>query len=38
MDDGRWWDSLLATWALLDSGEDQEKVAKSVDYMIENAV
>lgn len=38
MDDGRWWDSLLATWALIDSGEDQERIGLSVDYMIKNAV
>jgi hypothetical protein len=38
MDDGRWWDSLLACWALLEAKSNPEKVSKTVDYMIKHAV
>jgi squalene--tetrahymanol cyclase len=34
--DGRWWDSMLLILALLECGEDKEKLLKSVEYLKEN--
>ena len=37
-DDGRWWDTILVTWGLLESGEDKEKLIPIVDKMIADGV
>ena len=37
-DDGRWWDTILVTWALLEAGENKEKLVPIVDKMIADGV
>jgi hypothetical protein len=32
--DGRYWDTILSSWALLEAGESPEKVKPSIDYLI----
>lgn len=38
LDDGRYWDTLLAALALLEAGENIEKLHPTVEFMINNAV
>lgn len=34
LDDGRWWDTLLVSWGLLEAGEDPVKLVPTMDRMI----
>ena len=38
LDDGRWWDTILISWALMESGEPVEKFTPIVDKMIKEGV
>lgn len=38
LDDGRWWDTLLIIFGMLECGEDKEKLLPSVEYFLKNAV
>lgn len=38
LDDGRYWDTILAAFALLEAGETYEKVSPTVEFLIHNAV
>lgn len=38
LDDGRWWDTILISWAMLESGEDKEKVRPIVENMLQKGV
>lgn len=38
LDDGRYWDTILAVFGLLEAGEDASKLTKTVEYLIETAV
>lgn len=38
LDDGRWWDTILISWALLESGEEPEKFLPIMDKMIKLGV
>ena len=38
LDDGRYWDTLLAALALLEAGENIEKLHPTVEFMIKTAV
>ncbi len=38
LDDGRWWDTILVSWGLLEAGEDPEKLVPIIDNMIEEGV
>lgn len=37
LDDGRWWDTLLVQWALLEAGEDEDKLIDSLDKLTTDA-
>lgn len=37
-DDGRWWDTILVTWGLLEAGENKENLVPIVDKMIADGV
>ena len=34
LDDGRWWDTILISWAILESNEDPKKIEKTVEIMM----
>lgn len=38
LDDGRWWDTILVSWALLESGTNSTKLIPIVDKMISEGV
>ena len=38
LDDGRYWDSILAAWGLLESGEQEDKLSPTLEYLITTAV
>lgn len=38
LDDGRYWDTILSVYALLEAGEDAEKLAPTMKYLVETAV
>jgi hypothetical protein len=38
LDDGRWWDTILISWALLESGSDHSKLYPVIDKMISEGV
>ena len=38
MDDGRWWDSLLSCWALLEAGWNKTEIVPTIDLMLREAV
>ncbi len=37
-DDGRWWDTILISWSMLESGVDKEKLVPMLDKMIKEGV
>jgi hypothetical protein len=37
-DDGRWWDTILISWAMLESGEDKDKLIPIIDKMVADGV
>lgn len=38
LDDGRWWDSILVSWGLLESGADSSRLVPVMDKMIKEGV
>lgn len=38
LDDGRYWDTILAAFGLLEAGESPEKLHPTIDYLIRTAV
>lgn len=38
LDDGRWWDTILISWSMLESGQDKERVFPIVDFMIKEGL
>ena len=38
LDDGRWWDTILVSWGLLEADEDPEKLVPIIDNMIAEGV
>jgi len=34
LDDGRWWDTILVSWGLLEAGTDPEKLVPIIDNML----
>jgi squalene-hopene/tetraprenyl-beta-curcumene cyclase len=38
LDDGRYWDTILAVMGLLESGESPQKVSATMEYLIKKAV
>ena len=38
LDDGRWWDTILISWALLESGTEHQKLVPIIDKMIAEGV
>jgi hypothetical protein len=38
LDDGRWWDTILISWALLESGADSARLHPVIDKMIAEGV
>ena len=34
LDDGRWWDTILISWSMLESGQDKDKLFPIVDNMV----
>lgn len=38
LDDGRYWDTILAAFALLEAGESPEKLHPTIKYLIETAI
>jgi hypothetical protein len=38
LDDGRWWDTILVSWGLLEAGADPEKLIPVMDNMIAEGV
>lgn len=38
LDDGRWWDTILLSWALLESGTEPSRLYNIVDKMIAEGV
>lgn len=38
LDDGRWWDTILVSWGLLEAGTDPSKLVHVMDHMIAEGV
>jgi squalene cyclase len=38
LDDGRWWDTILVSWGLLEAGADPSKLVPVIDSMIKQGV
>ena len=34
LDDGRWWDTILVSWGLLEAGTKPEKLVPIIDNML----
>ncbi|KAL4496596.1 hypothetical protein ABPG72_015957 [Tetrahymena utriculariae] len=38
LDDGRWWDTILISWAMLESGQDKERIFPIVQNMVKEGL
>jgi len=38
LDDGRWWDTILISWAMLESGADKNRVLPIVQHMVKEGL